>query len=188
MAGKKRQSNSVFSSAGEALMIGLLVILFVTPFVVATMLTPGYETMKQTTQTDQAVAPQPQTPQNFAQSYDDSTVLGVETETEDEISMLVPKGLSSFRLESYVTSQTDGEFLYSVLSNASEEVLVVENQGTEAKEINFIFSRDFVGEIYVDSSLITSRSVFVNIDPGQKKSVVADPQASGNLQIWAIVR
>lgn len=198
------EDNKVFNSAGEALMIGLLVVLFITPFVVATALSPSYnhegpklQANNQTTDTSGRVAGESTLDSDNNKGSDPAEltarddVLGADTEKVKDIRMLAKQDMRAISLESYSTKEDEGyaakgNFKFSVEGATEEDVLTFSNEGNTTAAVSVSANQTFYGETYLGPQKING-SIVINLDPGEDVEVSVDAGSSGELTIEAEV-
>lgn len=174
------KKNSIFSSVGEAGMIVLLVALFVTPFLVATLLTPGYD----------------RTPTRITELEDDSArintretnqVLGATAETIKDVRMQVVNGSEIAVADSYVTSDVDGRFLYRVTKTGTGVVFKLENEGTAVTEAKLKVVSEFSGTVMAGSKKLGDEFSVVRIGPNSDLEVSVQASSLGKFELLVVI-
>uniref|UniRef100_A0A7C5USP0 Uncharacterized protein n=1 Tax=candidate division CPR3 bacterium TaxID=2268181 RepID=A0A7C5USP0_UNCC3 len=174
---------SFLSLVGEGLIVVLLVFLFVMPFFVADLLTPGYREEYDTAQN----RPEPLNTISEESVEGNQTVLGTHSfVAKEKVTMLVPKTLKHAILESYTSSDTEGHFKYKFVSAKEDMVLKVKNETSSRKGLEVLILGDWKGELYIGGQLYHEGFVFY-LDPQEDVFITAKPASLEELELEVAV-
>lgn len=169
------KTNSILSTLGESGMIALLVVLFVTPFVVATLLTPRI----QPDNTNIA-----KNDNSWGVKTDSKTVLGAGEAKVKELRMQTVKGNGVAETDSYVTSDTSGRFLYRVNRPGDAIVFKLVNEGTLISSAKVRVASDFDGALRAGSTVLDEKFVRVKVAPGGATEITISANSLGTFELW----
>lgn len=178
------KKNTIFSTVGEFGMLALLVVLFIAPFAVATILTPGYDTTPtKTAKLDDGFA--------RANSDDSRLVLGADategspqSEKIKDIRMRAVNSSDIAVVDSYVTSDHDGRFLYRIVSIGEGTVFQLVNEGNVITDARLRVDADFDGWLWSGNKKLGKQYMTVRLPPNSETDVVLSADSLGKFSLW----
>jgi|GEM_PF-5070924 len=174
---QKAQNGGVLSALGEGGMITLLVVLFVSPFVVASLLTPKYE----------PTATQAEQSNEWPVNNSDKTILGAKAVAIKDFRMQVVQGNGLAEVDSYVTSKTDGRFLYRITNTGDGTVFKLVNEGTLVSTAKVRVGGDFEGVLRAGNTVLGEEFAKVKVAPGSTTDITLDANSLGSFDLWIVV-
>jgi len=174
---QKAKSGGILSALGEGGLITLLVVLFVSPFVVASLLTPRYQP---------ATTVAEETP-DWGVMDNSRTVLGAEAIAIKDFRMQVVQGNGIADVDSYVTSDTDGRFLYRITKPGEAVVFKLVNEGTLVSTAKLRVGGDFNGALRAGKETLGEEFTKVKVAPNSTTDITLDANSLGSFDLWVVV-